>query len=248
MTNLITVYYLPVWFQAIKGVEPVQSGIRLLPLVMAFSIAAIMGGFINQKIGYYTALAILGSCIMSIGAGLLTTLHVDTSNGKWIGYQILCGFGMGLCFQTPNLATQTVLPKKEVPMGIALMFFGQLLGAAIFVSVGENVLSNQLLQRLSGVPGFDVSLVTSGSATALIGSAPPDQKGTVLVAYNDSLRKIFQIGLILSCLSVLGTVSLEWKNILKQPEAPKPEAPRPEASVSAEKSEAAEEKKIGQTV
>lgn len=174
---------------------------------------------------------------MSVGAGLLMTLQVDTGAGKWIGYQVLYGFGMGLCFQTPNLATQTALPKFDVPVGLALMFFGQLLGAAVFVSVGENVLDNQLLQRLSGVPGFNKSLVTSGGATSLLDSLPSDYRGTVLTAYNDSLRKVFQVGLILSCLAVLGTASLEWKSVLK----------KPEAKVDAQKSGAVEEKKGGQT-
>ena len=155
--------------------------------------------------------------MMAVGAGLLTTLQVSTGEGKWIGYQVLYGFGMGLCFQTPNLATQTVLPKQDVPMGIALMFFGQLIGAAVFVSVGENVLSNQLLSRLAGIPGFHRSLVTSGGATALLSSVPSNQRAVVLTAYNEALRKVFQVGLILSCLVVLGTATMEWKNILKRP-------------------------------
>ena len=174
---------------------------------------------------------------MSVGAGLLMTLQVDTGAGKWIGYQVLYGLGMGTCFQTPNLATQTVLPKQDVPMGMALMFFGQLLGAAVFVSVGQNVLDNQLLQRLSGVPGFNKSLVTSGGATALVHSVPPDVRGTVLTAYNESLRKVFLVGLILACFAVLGIASLEWINILKKP-VPK---------VDAEKGGAAEEKNSKQT-
>lgn len=29
---------------------------------------------------------------MSVGAGLLTTLQLDTGTGKWIGYQILYGY------------------------------------------------------------------------------------------------------------------------------------------------------------
>ncbi|THC89804.1 hypothetical protein EYZ11_010743 [Aspergillus tanneri] len=162
---------------------------------------------------------IAGASMMSIGAGLLTTLQINTTAGKWIGYEILYGYGMGLCFQTPNLATQTVLPKSEVPMGMVLMFFSQLLGAAVFVSVGENVLANQLLQRLADIPGFNKKLVTAGGATFLVRSVPADAKEKVLTAYNEALRKVFQIGLIVSCLAVLGTVSMEWKSILKKPQA-----------------------------
>lgn len=230
-------YYIPIWFQSVKGAAAVESGIRLVPLMLGQVVASIFGGFLNQKIGYYTPLGIAGACMMSVGAGLLMTFQVDTGAGKWIGYQVLYGFGMGLCFQTPNLATQTTLPKPDVPMGLALMFFGQLVGAAVFVSVGQNVLDNQLLQRLSGIPGFNKSLITSGGATSLLESVPPDFRGTVLTAYNESLRKVFQIGLILSCLAVLGTASMEWKSVLK----------KPDANVDAENSGAAEGKKDGET-
>jgi hypothetical protein len=79
-------------------------GILLVTFVAAQT--SIFGGITTQKIGHYTPYAIAGSCIMSVGAGLLTTLQVDTGEGKWIGYQIIYGFGMGLCFQAPNLAAQ----------------------------------------------------------------------------------------------------------------------------------------------
>jgi hypothetical protein len=202
--------------------------------MLAMVVASIFGGITTQKVGYYTPFAIVGSCIMSVGAGLLTTLQVDTAEGKWIGYQVLYGFGMGLAFQAPNLAAQTVLPTKDVPVGSSLMFFSQLLGAAVIVSVGENILDNQLVQRLSGVPGFNSSLIRSGGATSLLSSLPANLHEEVLTAYNESLRKVFQIGLIMSCLTILGAAMLEWRSILK----------KPEANVGAEANGAAAEKKV----
>lgn len=234
---MVTVYFLPIWFQSIKGVFAVESGIRLLPLMLSMVVGSIAGGITTPKIGYYKPFAIVGSCVMSIGAGLLTTFQVGTGEGKWIGYQVLYGIGLGLCFQVPNLAAQTVLPKNDVPIGLALMLFGQLLGAAVFVAVGENVLGNQLVQRLSGVPGFNSSLITSGGVTSLLSSLPMNLRETVLTTYNEALRKVFQVGLIVSCLTVFGVATLEWRSILKQPEA----------NVSARASGAAEEKKVGET-
>lgn len=179
----------------------------------------ICGGVINAKIGYYTPLAIIGSCIMSVGCGLLTTFQVNSGEGQWIGYQVLYGIGLGMVFQIPNLATQTCLPKEDIPMGLTLMLFTSGLGATVFVAVGENVLANQLVQRLSWVPGFDSSLVTSSGATSLLDSLPSDLRATGLIAYNEALRKTFQVGLIPTCLAVLGAVALEWRSVKKKSEA-----------------------------
>ncbi|CAG8893347.1 unnamed protein product [Penicillium egyptiacum] len=71
--NYIFVYFLPIWFQSIKGSSAVESGIRLVPMMISMIVGSIGGGITNSKIGYYTPLAIIGSCIMSVGAGLLTT-------------------------------------------------------------------------------------------------------------------------------------------------------------------------------
>jgi MFS family permease len=202
--------------------------------MLAVVLGSMTGGLFNTRIGYYTPIAILGSCVMSVGAGLLTTFQVDTGAGKWIGYQIIYGIGFGWCFQVPNLAAQTVLAKKLVPVGLALMLFGSVLGAAVFVSVGENVLSNQLVQRLSNIPGFDTSQVTSSGATSLIDSLSPSDRETGLADYNEALRRVFIVGLIPSCLSVLGTFALEWRSVKK----------KPEASPVAEASDDVKEKKV----
>ncbi|RAL10653.1 putative MFS aflatoxin efflux pump [Aspergillus homomorphus CBS 101889] len=235
--NYIFVYFLPIWFQSIKGNSAVESGIRLLPMMLSMVVGSIGGGITNSKIGYYTPLAIIGSCIMSVGAGLLTTFKVDTGEGKWIGYQIVYGIGLGLCFQIPNLAAQTVLPKPDVPFGLALMLFGQLIGAAVFVSVGENILANQLVKRLSGLPGFNPKLVTSGGVTELLNTMPANLHDTVLHSYNEALRKVFQAGLIISCLTVLGAATLEWKSIKKG--QPKPDAESKGAAAGEKPAEAA---------
>lgn len=177
------------------------------------------GGFTTPKIGYYTPFAIVGSCVMAVGAGLLTTLHVNTSQSMWTGYQIVYGLGLGLYFQIPNLAVQTVLPKPEVPTGLALMLFGQLIGAAVFVTVGENGLGNQLASRLANVQGVNPSLVTASGVTTLSASVADELRPVVLVAYNRALQKVFEVGLVVSCLAVLGAATLEWRSILKKPES-----------------------------
>ncbi|KAF1844689.1 MFS general substrate transporter [Cucurbitaria berberidis CBS 394.84] len=81
----VIIYYLPVWFQAIKGDSAVKAGIKLLPLMVSM-----------LKLGYYTPVRLIGFVIMSIGAGLFVLLEVNIGHAKWIGYQVVFGFGMGL--------------------------------------------------------------------------------------------------------------------------------------------------------
>lgn len=183
--------------------------------MVATVLGTVFGGFGASKFGYYTPFAMAGSCIASVGAGLLTTLEISTSEGKWIGYQVLYGFGFGFIYQLPNLAIQTVLPKKDAPTGFALCLFGGLLFSSVFLAVGENILATQLINRLDGIPGFDPSLVISQGATTLLSSLPPEFHHAGLVAYNEALRVVLQLGLIVTCLSVPGAFALEWKSVKK---------------------------------
>jgi MFS family permease len=182
-------------------------------MMLATVVGTVLSGFTTKLIGYYNQYAILGTCIASVGAGLLTTFQVDTPQAKWIGFQVVYGFGYGLCYQVPNLAIQAILPKRDAPMGFALCLFGGLLVSSVALAVGENILANQLVDGLSEFPGFDRDMVTSGSVLSLLDSLPDDLRQRGLFVYNEALRKVFQVGLVITCFSVLGAFPLSWQKI-----------------------------------
>ncbi|KDN60845.1 hypothetical protein CSUB01_04646 [Colletotrichum sublineola] len=210
----IFAFYIPIWFQAIQGVSAVESGIRFLPLVLSMVVSMLSSGVLIRNIGYYTPVMIFGVCFMAIGAGLLYTLQVNAVSAQWIGYQIIYGLGAGCATQVPNIAAQTVLPKGDVPIGISLMYFGNFMGSAIFLSVSQNILNNQLLRRLQSIPGIDPGMILDNGVTSLT-NLPQSIRGTVLVAYNEAIRRVFLLALILVCLAMLGASSLEWRSTKK---------------------------------
>lgn len=138
------VYYLPIWFQAIKGTSAVGSGISTLPLVLSMVTAAISSGAIITATGWYNPWMFFCSTLMSVGMGLITTLRTNTGVAKWIGYQIIFGIGLGTGMQQGSLAVQATLPKQEVPIGIALNNFARSLGGALFISIGQALFTNDL--------------------------------------------------------------------------------------------------------
>lgn len=211
---LLLVYYLPIWFQAIKGVSAVQSGIDTLPLVLALVVGAISAGQATGRIGYYTPFMLASACIMPIGAGLITTFKLDTGKGMWIGYQILFGFGLGIGMQQGALAAQTVLAKQDVPTGVSLIFFSQMLGGAIFVSVGQNVLDSHLVSGLVKlVHGLDPGEIVNTGATEIRQRVPAQYLHDVLVVYNSAVRQTFIVALAMGCIALLGAVFVEWRSV-----------------------------------
>lgn len=63
---LAFVYYIPVWFQAIKGVSAVHSGIDNLPSILSTVILSLVGGGLVTALGYYTWACILSSILATV--------------------------------------------------------------------------------------------------------------------------------------------------------------------------------------
>jgi len=192
-----------------------KSGIYTLPLVLSLVVSSILSGGITQKIGYYVPSMLVAPSIMSIGEGLLSTLHRRSPTSHWVAYQFLSGFGLGFGMQTSGLAIQTVLPKEDVSTGIAINFFVQQLGGAVFTSVGQTILTNMLVSRLSEIPGFSPKLIVNEGATKLTDMVRPQDVRLVIHAYNDACRHIFLASMGLAFASLLCALGMEWKSIKK---------------------------------
>ncbi|ELR08860.1 Efflux pump hmp6 [Pseudogymnoascus destructans] len=208
----VLAYFLPIWFQGVRGRSALQSGINTLPILLAQTISVVLGGVFVSSTGYYIPLMWASVVLTSVGAGLLTTLEVDSGSGKWIGYQIIYGIGGGLGYQQGITAAQTVLGPTEVAIGIALMVFVQNLGGTIFISAANNVFVTRLIKNLASMaPDLNPKAITSAGATGLKQVVPPAEYPLVLVAYNGAVIEIFKMGLILACLCAIGAAGMEWK-------------------------------------
>ena len=202
-----------------------KSGVYTLPLVLSIVVAGFFSAFITQRSGYYVPSMIICPCIMCIGEGLLSTFTPDTNSSKWIGYQFLVGFGLGFGMQSVGLAVQTTLPKEDVPTGIAITFFVQQLGGAIFVSVGQTILSSKLVERLSHIPGLDPHIIVNTGATDLHEVVPEQYMDDVLNAYNYACTRIFLAALGLSLAQLLCALCVEWRSIKKGKQGPPGQGP-----------------------
>ncbi|KAJ8115453.1 hypothetical protein OPT61_g2905 [Boeremia exigua] len=206
-------YYLAIWFQVIKGLSATHAGINTIPMVIAMVIASIISAKITQRIYYYIPGMIVCSILSAIGAGMLSTMTQYSDHSKWIGFQVLFGLGLGCGGQQASLAAQTVLPKKDVPLGLALGFLMQQLGGAVFLSVCQNVFTSSLVRRLSQVAGLDAQQIVDSGATAVRHTVPAGELDMVVEAYNFGITRVFLVAAILSACTIVGVAFMEWKSI-----------------------------------
>ncbi|KAI1153995.1 MFS toxin efflux pump [Nemania diffusa] len=206
-------YFLPIWFQAIKGASAIQSGAMLLPSIVGLAVAAISSGFVVSFIGYYTPLMLLGSTMMAIGFGFLTSFTPNTGRSSWIGWQVLFGLGFGLAFPQPWTAIQTTLPAEDIPAGLSAISFAISIGAALFISISQNIFTNLLRDGLSGFHDIDVDNTISQGITDFLSALPAMEEDGVLSAYNFAITKTFWACVAVAILAILAALCMEWKSV-----------------------------------
>ncbi|KAF3759880.1 hypothetical protein M406DRAFT_65275 [Cryphonectria parasitica EP155] len=214
----LLIYYIPFWQQVIRNASAASSGVSLLPYVLGVVVMANLVGFLVMKFGYYAPFMLLASIIAPIGEGLMTTWTVNTGFSKWVGYQALTGMGLGMGQQQPQVAIQTVLPKADIPAGASIVVLVQSLSGAIFIAIGQAVLQNKLVQNIEAAlpgSGLDASVLSTAGATKLRSMVPPEDLQAVLVAYNNALTRVFLVAVVMSSLTIIGSLSVEWKSVKK---------------------------------
>lgn len=208
------IYYLPFYFQAVKGASAEGSGIRTIPYLISLTIASVVVGAAVTFMGRYVPFTWLGSALFTIGAGLIYTLKVTSGTGTWIGYQILAGFGAGTGVQIPFVAIQVVLNKKDMPTGNAIPIFFVSLGGAISISIAQNIFSNALVKQIPlHTQGIDPSVIIAAGATHIRDVTPPDQLAGVLRGYNEALTQAYVLAIACGGLAFLSSFLFEWKNV-----------------------------------
>jgi hypothetical protein len=136
----VVLYYLPIYFQSIHNASPINSGVRMLALIIPLTLSAILQGFALSKIGIVPLFWIIGGAIATIGAGLFYTMDANTSAGKWIGYQILVGFATGATFQVAIANAQVHARSEDLSQVSAIV------NCKCTSNLQEPSLSNSLLQ------------------------------------------------------------------------------------------------------
>jgi MFS family permease len=116
----LTLYYLPIYFQSVDGASPINSGVRNLPMIIPVVIASIVGGVFITMTGRAAIVAVFGSILAVISAGLLYTLDIGTSSGKWIGSQIIGGFGWGIAWMCSMVIVQAYATPDDMSTATAI--------------------------------------------------------------------------------------------------------------------------------
>lgn len=134
---------------------PLEAGIKLMPLIGAYVIGAILSDKIVKKIGTKWIVTI-GLSVLAIGLFLFTILDATSTYGNLVYCLIIQGIGMGLVLAPAMDAVMESLSLTEVGIGSAvnnaLRQVGSTIGIAVMGSVISYRFEEGLINKMPDMP------------------------------------------------------------------------------------------------
>ncbi|PWY80841.1 hypothetical protein BO94DRAFT_625966 [Aspergillus sclerotioniger CBS 115572] len=209
-------YYLPFYFQSVKGASPTRSGVLVLPMMIAASVSDVVVGVVVHKTGRYREVIWLGSVVLTLGTGLYVLLGVDTSLAEIIVFQVVGGVGLSLLLSTPMLAIQNTVRQGDVAVATATLGFVRSIATSLAVVIGGVVFQDSMAMRKGGLveAGLDAELVglfggeDAAANVDVIGSiGDVGQQRAVREAYACSIRNMF---VLYTAAAAVGVLAAPW--------------------------------------
>lgn len=110
----LLLYYLPIYFQSLLGASPIKSGVDNLPMVIAVGIFVLAGGITVAVTGYAAPFMAGGAALTCVSAGLFYSMDINTSSGKWIGYQFLAGTALAFPYLNSLHVAQAYADDSDI--------------------------------------------------------------------------------------------------------------------------------------
>ena len=221
-------YYLPLYFQAVRGATPLLSGVYILPLAVSLSIASLGTGIYIRKTGKYLPPIYLGMTFLVLGMGLFCDYDAHSNWAKIILYQIILGVGIGPNFQAPLIALQTQIAPRDIATATATFGFIRQLATSISVVIGSVVYQNEMQKRagslrasLGAATGAQLTGGGAGANVQLIDSLPPAQRQIARDAFAQSLHPMWIMYACIAALGLLVSLAIKKKQLSRQHEAAK---------------------------
>jgi len=213
------VFFVSLYLQEVHGYSPVGTGVRVLPLTIAFVVGAPLGALLNGRFGPRVP-AVLGMLALAGALVMLTTLTVDSTYFDHLAVPfVIAGLGIGLVMPTTSDTIVANVPEDEAGVAGGVQStsvqIGGLLGTSVLGSVLSNRVGSVLVGSLehAGLPSVVATqlraarpLVAAGLAPR-IPQLPPLLQGAVVTGSHDAFMSGLHVAMVVAIgVSILGAI------------------------------------------
>ena len=169
------IVFMPVYLQVVTGVSATDSGLLLLPLMLAGTASTAVSGRVMSKTGRYKAFPITGLSLMAAGLVLLAQIGTATPHAAVGAILVLFGIGFGMVSQVLTVAIQNDVERRDLGIATASANLFRSLGG----SVGVALFGALFAARIDG--GLSPASVAEALDTVFLAAAPVAALGALVV-------------------------------------------------------------------
>lgn len=211
-SSFVPIYFIPLYFQFVKGDGALEAGVRLLPFIIPMVVFNLVNGIGMSALGYYMPWYFLGGALVLVGGVLLQIVTLSTGVAHIYGALVVGGIGTGVFSQAGFSVAQSLVPPEEIPMAVGFMTCAQVGGSAIALSIANTVFlnraTNQITQLLPDQSLGAVQAMISGSNSALLNSLDGALRTDVLNAIVTSITDALTLDTTAGALALVVAVFL----------------------------------------
>ncbi|KAF8544275.1 major facilitator superfamily domain-containing protein [Trichophaea hybrida] len=206
-------YFIPLYFQAVRGDTPLMSGVCVLPYVISLSITSGAAGLVISRTGRYQEMIWASVTIMTLGSGLFITMTRTTGWASLIIFQLIAGTGAGPLFQAPLIAVHATIAPSDVATATSTFAFLRALGTALAVSLGLIVFQNGmaaqrgegLVRKLGHEAAGRIAGDSASASIEYIKTLEGARKTAAQDAYATGMKRMWWFFMAVSLVSVVGS-------------------------------------------
>ncbi|MFE2432127.1 MDR family MFS transporter [Streptomyces sp. NPDC059373] len=196
--------FLPLFQQTVQGASATNSGLLLLPMLLAMMIVSLIAGRVTTQTGRYKVFPIVGGALITVGLYLLSTMDTGTTRFTSGLYMAVLGAGMGFLMQITMLIAQNSVEMKDMGVGSSSSTLFRTIGGSFGVSLFGAIFAHQVTATMAARSGQAGASATSGAAQldmASLAKLPPAVKDAYLHAVASGTHHVFLWG---AAVSVVG--------------------------------------------
>ncbi len=213
----ITIFYIPLYFQFVRGESAIRSAVDLLPFLFTSVSTMLISGRLIASFGPYKLWFTAGSLLALIMSVCLYTTELETSHGVIYAYLILGGVGTGLCaMNAAPVMSAIVAPEHAADAGTVFGCVDAICGAfavAVANSIFVNRAMGSIQKLLPGTPRATVQNAIAGIGADFTKQLPPSLRLAVLQAALDAIKDAWIQMIATATLSLMLSLFLRNKKL-----------------------------------
>ncbi|KAJ5669889.1 hypothetical protein N7462_010959 [Penicillium macrosclerotiorum] len=216
----VPTYYIPLYFQFVRGDSALTAAVRLLPFIILMVCFGFLNGGLMSKFGYYMPWYLAGGILTTTGGALMSTIDEHSNVSHVYGYSALIGIGAGMFIQAGFSVAQAKVSTSRVADATSFIALAQNLGIVLALAISGAVFQNKAVDDLQiilpNIPREELRGAISGTGSLLFEHLSESTRTQVVHAVVEAMATTYYLVVTAGSMAVLGSLFMKREKIFIQ--------------------------------